>query len=310
VNEQDIHAVLDRLVPRFDDQIGDWDAVLAASTISIKRLDRPTDSHPRLAHSKRRLVLLAAALGAALLVAVTIASPWRGGPTILERAAAAMTGPGSNQVLYESVTVHARASSGTRAVTHLQLWLTGTRLRRFRVLIHGTPSTSPIDVGGTLGNTSGLSYSAAQNVIDPVTFPSPLTQADLDPAGFIRAAIASGHARVDGTTTIAGRKVIRILVTSRLFGRVVATTFYFVDAHTYQPVRVTVSAAVPNASPPGFPLASITALPYGRFSGLGPPRSAHYTYVYDFAEFRYLASTPGNLKLGNVQAQHPNAKVV
>jgi hypothetical protein len=67
-----------------------------------------------------------------------------------------------------------------------------------------------------------------------------------------------------------------------------------------------VDAVVPNASPLGFPLSGITTLPSGHFSG----GKGNHVYVYDFTAFRLLPPTADNLKLTDLQAQHPQAKVV
>jgi hypothetical protein len=295
VNHDDIHVVLDRLIEIPDNEVGDWNDVLARAPVPTRR------RRPR----RTAIVLLAAGIVAAVL-ALTVASPWRGGPTILSRAAAAIPAPTSSQILYENIVIHTSAISrrGASAI-HMQVWLTGTTPHRFRVLLDGHAQPGRVDVGSTIGSTVGLSYDDVYRVLDPVPFRLPIAEASLNPAAFIRAAINSGRARPDGTSTLAGRKVIRIVVTSRLSGRAVGSTLYFVDAHTYEPVRVIVSAAVPNGSPIGFPMASLVALPYGQF----PEPKRPYVLVFDFAQFHYLAPTAKNRGLANIRTQHPGVKI-
>jgi DNA-directed RNA polymerase specialized sigma24 family protein len=65
-----------------------------------------------------------------------------------------------------------------------------------------------------------------------------------------------------------------------------------------------IGASRPNASPLVFPLATVLQLPYGDLIG----SDQHTSYTYDFAPIRYLPPTPANLKLTNIQADHPTAK--
>jgi hypothetical protein len=45
---------------------------------------------------------------------------------------------------------------------------------------------------------------------------------------------------------------------------------------------------------------------YGCNNNPGP----HAMWVYDFTDYRYLPRTAANRKLANIQAMHPNAKIV
>src|SRR5262249_2310120 len=57
-------------------------------------------------HDRWRMPLVGAAVVAiAVLLALTIAAPWRGSPTLVERAEAALVPPRAGQVLYESIAV-------------------------------------------------------------------------------------------------------------------------------------------------------------------------------------------------------------
>ena len=252
--------------------------------------------------SGRGVPLLGATVAAGAVVTLTFAPPWRGGPTILERAAAAIAAPTSGQILYESIAVHPSISGARGGVTHVRVWLDGASPHRFRVTFDG-PQRG--DIGGTLGGVTGLSYAFSDHVLDPVSFYGPVSQSNLDPAAFIKKALTSGRAQLDGTTTLRGQEVLRIRVTSNPFGHTQTIALYFVDAHTYRPVRV---ALMPTARPDpylvGFPLASLSFLPSAVSFGLS------HTFVCDFAQYRYLAPTAANRKPTDIQAAHPHAKIV
>ena len=301
MRDSDIEAVLDRLVRVPDDEIGDWNDVLTRSGVPAGSSER---QHRRRPSTRRALVLLAP-VAVVALIALTVTSPWKGGPTILERAAAAVPTPTASQILYESIAVHFGTSPTSSHSARLQIWLAGSAPRSFRVVLDGPALATPVDTGARIGSTEGLNYSKTFGVLDPVPFQAPVAEAELNPAAFIRAAVAAGRARIDGRSTIAGRQVIRIVVPSRLSGDTVGSTRYFVDAHTYEPGRVVVTADVPNGAALGFPMASLVSLPFGEF----PSPSRPYVLVFDFTRFRYLAPTAANRGLTDIRAQHPGAEV-
>jgi hypothetical protein len=184
----------------------------------------------------------------------------------------------------------------------LQLWLGS---RRFRVRKEHDGQTT--DVGGTIGKTAGLSYNRPYDVFDPVSFPFTIARTSLDPASFVRSALASGRARNAGKTSIAGRQVIRIVLDAHGLS---PAADYFVDAQTYEPVRISVRAVAPNASPLSVPLADAIELPYGYFPRMAKPELHFlYLFVYDFKSYTYLPSTAANLKLTDIRAAHPGAKI-
>ena len=295
MNDGDVQAVLDRLVPPFDGEDGDWHEVVRRSATPLQLVTRRR-ARPRSA------LIAAAAVVLAAVAALAITAPWRGGPTVLERAAAAISAPKGSSVLYEDVVVKWLAPRGNRGTTKLELWFGSTRFR-VRTVHDGQSS----DVGGRVGKLTGLLYSSASGDVVPVAFPAPVARTSLDPAVFIKSALASGRAHVAGQVSIAGRTAIRIV-----FGAhgLAPTATYFADARTYAPVRISVRAVVPNASPPSVPLADALELPYGYFPRMGEPlRGKRYLFVYDFKAFRYLPFTAANVKLTSVRAQHPGAKV-
>jgi hypothetical protein len=257
--------------------------------------------------SSRSVLLSGAAVAAAAVVALTVAAPWRGGPTILERAAAAILAPTSGQILYESIAIHPSISGARGGVTHVRVWLDGASPHRFRVTFDGP---QPGDIGGTLGGVTGLSYAFSDDVLDPVSFSGPVSQASLDPAAFIKKALTSGRAQLDGTTTLRGHEVLRIRVSSNPFGHPQPIALYFVDAHTYRPIRVALIATTrPDPYRVGFPLAALSFLPSAVSFGFSHARG-QYPFVCDFAQYRYLAPTAANRKLTNIRAAHPHAKIV
>ena len=97
------------------------------------------------------------------LDALTITAPWQHGPTIIDRAAAAIVSPGENQVLHESVVIRERAPctipktpATPSQLKHLRpcaftgrgaIWLDGGPSHRFRVVA--------VDPTGRVGETGG-----------------------------------------------------------------------------------------------------------------------------------------------------------
>ncbi len=252
--------------------------------------------------SRRRVLLLSVAVAAAAAVALAAAAPWRGGPTILDRATAAISAPAHGQTLYESITIGPLARPGG-GVIRVHVWLDGASPHRFRVTYDGPQS--PGDVGGTLGGVTGLGYAISDGVLDPVAFYHPISQADLDPAAFIKKALTSGRAQLEGSTKIRGREVVRIRLSSRHSGQLVPIAVYYADARTYQPVRIIMLKTTrPDPYLLGFPLGGISLSPDRPSIGLA------HSLACDFAEYRYLESTPANHKLANIRAVHPHAKIV
>jgi hypothetical protein len=178
---------------------------------------------------------------------------------------------------------------------------------RFRVTVHSLPNSrtpaKTVEVGGALGKASGLSYLAASNALLPDTIGFPIQNPDINPASFIQTALKSGEARDEGTTTIQGHPARRIALNAAR--RPIATATYYVDAHTYEPLRITNHVAQPNGSRLAVPLASILQLPY---FGNMPGTNAPYIYTYDFTTFQYLPPTQKNLALTDIKTQYPAAQ--
>lgn len=298
----------------------------------VTAIDRELARGRSTRRAARRYLYAGVAVTAIALLALAFAEPWHGSPTILDRAEAAMLAPVGGEVLYESVTVHAVSGSrAPRGVTRVQLWLDSSPPNRFRMTFTGS---APAEVGGTIGSSKGLNYVAATNLLYPAAFQFRVAQSDLDPAAFIRTALRSGRAKLLGDAAIRGRKVIAIRLTT-WFGtpmgrRLEPIALYYVDAHTYRPVRVVVPppnghvvllgpgsprdlAVGPedlNGSRLGFPmdpsafLVGFPGYPALTLPGLAT-RSAHVArthLVYDFDAYSLLPATANNHRLASVQA--------
>jgi len=168
------------------------------------------------------------------------------------------------------------------------------------------PPTQPTELGGTLSGFDGLAYDTRLGTLDAVAFDVQPTQSALDPAAFVRASLTSHQARVEGTTTIRGRKAIHILVRAPVLGQLEPVGDYYVDAHTYRPIRVVIGhgeyrGAGPNL--PGMPLTSLTVTEQATL----PPIDGRY--VFDFSGYQQIEPTAANQKLTNIGAMHPHAKI-
>jgi hypothetical protein len=238
-------------------------------------------------------------------VALGVTVPWHAGPNVLEQAEAALAAPGPGQVLEERVTIRSQVTTAPRVLPfHVGIWIDGGSPHRYRATFDWPRRA---EYGSVLGRSSGLSYAAADDVLDPAAFSAPIGQADLDPAAFVRRAIADGRAKTEGTTMLGGRSILKILLTSRFSGAAIAR--YFVDAHTYRPVRIGILGGARDPYRIGFPLAPF-AFAAGRVVlGFGPT-DGPYALVCDFDRYVYLPRTAANRKLPDIQTMHPRAPIV
>jgi DNA-directed RNA polymerase specialized sigma24 family protein len=197
----------------------------------------------------------------------------------------------------------------------------------------------------TSARQTGLNYVASDDALYRAAFQFRVGELDLDPAAFIRTALSSGRAKLDGRTTIRGRNVIRIQLSARFDGCLVSIALYYVDPKTYRPVRLVFPpphgrvAILPAASwsknlGKRFPRGTLVVLADpSTWSRLGFPMHPSmfllgfpgYTVptlfipgatvsgprphlVFDFEEYRLLAPTADNRKLTSVRAMHPRAE--
>ena len=203
-------------------------------------------------------------VAALLLVVLVAAAPWRGGPDVLERASAALASPAASHVLLRARRSPGHPLSGRDGFTiHLEAWLTSGSPYRFRVVVvsvrgEGVPRPAGrgwrdkygIDQGAELRRRFGCTGARHDGF--------PVDPAELDPAGFIRQALACRARRVSRAPRPS--RVARFSDPAQRaamggvgleFPRSTRST------RTYRPVRVTNSALRPNASPLGFPMASL-----------------------------------------------------
>jgi hypothetical protein len=316
MSDGDITGLLEQLSEVPDDSAGDWIAVLERARLAPAPESSRQRSRRLLRRPRRGLVLVGAMAAVAAVVALTIESPWRGAPSIIDRAAAAILRPTAGQVLYERISLHpeGRLPPIARHVhIPLRIWLDGAPPHRFRMtFLIPVKGYGRGEVGGLVGRTTGLSYAYGDRVLDPMVFLEPVTQASLDPAAFVRTALTSGRARVEGRTTIRGRKVLRIVVGTEPGGRGEPVARLFVDTRTYRPVRIAINTALNGlqsnfSRPAGFPLTCITPLlAFACVDAQSPADS----WVYDFEEYRYLPATEANRKLTSIRAMHPGVDII
>jgi hypothetical protein len=338
MNDHEITVLLDRLVETSDDDTGDWDEVLARSAESRRVGVQRTFHHRRSGRprSGRSMLLLGTAVVVVAVVALAVTSPWRRGPSILDRAAAAIALPASGQILYENITLHVTPTPPPQSVrarmpplppgvlhppyafdAHVRVWLTGGAPRRFRftehAVVHGRlggraaiQRLQSAEIGGRLTRQQALSYDAPSGALVPAMLRSPVKRSDLDVAEFVWQAITAGRAKVDGTTYLHGQLVVRIRVFARISGYLEGVGLYFVDAQTYKPVRVVVDLRKHffNEAVPGFPLLALTPVESSSLP------TAYGRYVFDFNEYRHLSPTSANNNLANIREAHPKAKIV
>jgi hypothetical protein len=258
----------------------------------------------RAVRRRRAAAALVVATAAVAACAVTVTSPWRGGPDVLGRATAAIAVPGPGQILRERITLRSGVVPA-RTTFHIGVWVDGASPHRYRATFDWPQRA---EYGGILGRASGLSYATADRVLDPAAFAAPIAQSDLDPAVFVRDAIASGRATVEGKARIAGRPVLRILLTSDYSGAPIAR--YFVDAATYRPVRIALLAgAARDPYRVGFPIAAL-AFAAGRLVIQFHPTKGPYALVCDFDEYRIVPRTPASRRLPDIRAMHPGVPVI
>jgi hypothetical protein len=227
---------------------------------------------PRLGSARRRLVVLIGVIAVASAAALAITAPWSGTPTLLERAGAALAvKPGT--ILYERFeTIETNPKSGnvTRHLT--EIWLDSNG--RFRALLRPGRGGTTDEFGRMGSGDQTLLFEPEINTIEDASFTFGLG----DPVAAIKKAIATGKAIDAGKTTINGHTVeeIRSATTSD-------TSRIFVDPETFDPVEATTTADINGHQEPT---------------------------VIRFLTYQHIPATPANLRLTNIKAEHPHAKLV
>jgi hypothetical protein len=331
--DEAIHESLERLVPPQREQ-AEWEDVL-------DRLQHPAvqtlKTKPRRASTwRKRLVPTVALVAAVALLPLLATAPWHGGPSVIEKASAAITAPSPAEVIYERAAIQpliARWNSRCgqcpklpdrqRApVAQIQIWVEGgTGTRNFRAttrqpLPKGFPHriqipaepfgnalarhSGPVivtEVGGLLGPThvkEAFVYQRYSNILIRFTqAPTAINSDSFDPVALVRHALASGHARATGTTTINGRQLRIIQVQLRDEDGHEGSATYYVDHNTYAPVQIV------------YHHTDRLRFPYTPLFDRTPTSIAVH-----FSAFHRTAATSATRALSNIRTQHKTAKIV
>lgn len=219
---------------------------------------------------------LTLALAAAAATALAVAWPEdRGGSSVVERAAAALTPP-PGRIL------HVRADGRNIYTPFSESWRTTAGPLRFRARVGGQNAAGPctIEWAYDAAARTTATWDASMRTVywrrvderteEEMGFPDPLRE--------IRANLAAGRLREAGRQTIDGRPVVRLEPASGVAagaeGRVGDPVYaYLVDAETLEPVRWEISP----------------------------------TQWYDYTIYEYLPDDEQTRRLLSLEAQHPGA---
>lgn len=307
-----IATVLDQHTPRLN-ETGDWNQVLADARVGDYR--SRTCEKPRRYGSKRvRAFVLAVVV--AIAVSLTSVALLGGGPSVLDRASAAIS-VSPDQVLHERIAFTATGGGplGNNKIGSNEIWIQGASPHRYRLLANRPGVDRRVSLfpahyeqGGTLGSPARIEfYDSRTNTIQRGPFSQP-GRLPFDPATAIRRSLASGHARVEGKRTVEGKPVIVIQLNSlvndsvgwgvRAGGKGTATVL--VNPRTYAPVQIAfhhVEGVSANLGTPYFHRGSNWA-------------ETSMTIIERFTAFKRLPATTANLRLTSLTAQHPTARII
>jgi len=295
-----LRSELDRLFPAPVAQ-PDWQAVLRDAREAMIDYERSAPRKPPRRTPPRRsvLALLATTVIAAALV-LTLTSPWRGGPTILEQARAAIT-VNAGQVLHERIiSTFPNLPRAPHYTT--EVWLQGAPPLHWRSIVTGLRRVGTLEQAGTVNASRYEQYDSAKNKITLYLNFGPFAITPADPIAALRSALASRTAKVEGTRTVAGKRltVIKInsIVTNPRGGWDILpgakpTVTYYVTPASYQPVKIV-----------------FTHVGGGAIASLGIPYLSNdgtYTVIDTFKLFQLVPATPANLRLTTLKGAHPTA---
>jgi hypothetical protein len=251
-------------------------------------LERITPRHPYerdwddvldRADRRRRPRLVAAAaiaLAGAATAVLAVTTPWNGGPDIVARAEAALVTP-AGTVLHVKMTDTYKDNLGRVVSIPTELWLDS------RGRFHGfvtDPDAGRIEIGGTRDVRRSVQYDPRTNAIGPGLVTN-MFYAFGDPVAALRTELRRGHASAAGEATVAGRKVARIRLGLVGVDCKPVVDYLFVDAKTYRPVEFRVIVFLPNRA----------------------------QLVRRFSTYEQLPATAASLRLTDIRAVHPTAKV-
>jgi len=287
--DERVRELLETLAPRSVEQ-PEWEDVLAR----LETLEEPRPHWPLRARRIWRPALLVGVVAATAVGLLGVTAPWRGGPTVLERASAAIRSPSAAQVLYMSYNEKTLGCCRLLGAQTAKLWVHGSTPRRFRVVFPGVGA--PLDEGGgTFDPRSGWTifrYDSRTDTLERVFTGSHITTGEFDPVAIVRRALAAGTARVAGTAVVDGRQTTRIELSALDRHSTRGTALYYVDPNTYGPIGI------------DFPHLVELRRPFEPVFGNGI-----YRVRIRFSAFEYLPATPENRKLADIRAMHPTAKV-
>jgi hypothetical protein len=232
---------------------------------------------------------------------VTIVAPWKGGPTLVERAEAALTPP-PNVVVHLKIRYTVRGLdtpapnledavgeswtlSNGRQIRGLQTFQPGRITAQCVFEPRGRPSLLEGGYRIDEKTPAGTEYLFDQKV-GILKQSSRLTSRVIAPylenrPETLRARLAQGVFGPTGPTRVRGRAVQRLSGQYDLRGQAVSETF-FVDADTFEPVRRETTVD---------------------FEGM------HLVSTMDFLLYEQLSATPENVALTSVTASHPTARI-
>jgi len=286
-----------------------------ADVIDLERsLEHAVDERParvgivRWAMKRPAYVGLASvALIGAAAAALFLNTPWKASPGFLERAAAALPTP-KGRILHMKTELTTTSTDPPCTVTFRpdESWADQTPPYRFRS-IYTTPDVPPSEldtlavvcasgkqeeIGGPV-NARLVEFVPPSTLVNVAPFspnqpsPLPLTPNHApDTVTTLRAAIRTGRAHDEGSTTLNGRKVERVRIDPALTHYGPQPLYVYVDPDTFYPVEVRAVAGI-------------------SFDG-----GVHVVRVelnIRYLTYEYLPRTAANLALTNIRAQHPNA---
>jgi hypothetical protein len=267
-------TMLDRLTPRLASYDLDWDDVLA----------RAESSRLPLLRRRPRAVVLAVVVIGAIVLGLTVTTPWSGAPSIVERARAALT-------LQPGTVLHIKwTDSSTIDDNTTEAWLDSRG--RFHGFVTDASTGERVEIGGTRDLRRSVSYDPTTNAIGAFVA-GPLRSVS-DDVAVLRKELAEGTATAAGRELINGRMLRKIRL--RLRGADCKPTIHLllVDPTTYEPVEYRLIVFAPRGSRPA---------PDARASYRRVP------LVRRFLAFERLPATAANLRLTDIRAAHPTAKV-
>jgi hypothetical protein len=266
--------LLERATPPLETYELDWDDVLRRAGTHRRRIALPS----------RRVGVVLAILAGAVALALTVTTPWDGGPGVVERAQAALVQP-PGTVLHVKWT-----DTWSENTVSTEAWLDSRG--RFHGFVNDASTGQRVEIGGSRELRQSVTYDPATNSIG--IFLAGQAYALEDPVAALRKQLAEGTAAADGEATIGGRRVKRIRLQLVGLDCKPVVHYLFVDPKTYRPVEYRVIVFGSKGSGPA-PNATVT--------------STRMKLVRRFLTYERLTATPANVRLTDIRAAHPTAKV-